>query len=86
MKRYTAFTKNFFRQLARGEAVGYFDYEVEAKEDKIIVRGPGRAGRVVELHFRRKTGDAFGFSKDQLEGIFDNREKPVYTIRTSAAR
>lgn len=85
MKRFTAFTKNFFRQLARGEQVAYHEYVVSATEEKIIVRGLSR-DREVEYHFRRKTGGHYGFSKDQFSSIFSNWEKPLYTVRTPAAR
>lgn len=85
MKRYTALTKNFFRQLARGEKVAYNRYVVVATEEKIIVSGLSR-DREVEYHFRRKSGEYYGFSKDQFSGIFSNQEQPLYTVRTQAAR
>ncbi|MFQ5894093.1 MAG: hypothetical protein ACE5H5_07235 [Nitrospinota bacterium] len=85
MKRYTTFTKNFFRQLARGEMVAYHDYTVTAIEEKIIVRGLSK-DREVEFHFRRKPGELYGFSKEQFASIFSNRERPLYTIRSPAAR
>jgi hypothetical protein len=86
VKRYSALSKNFFRQLARGEAVAYFDMEVEASEEKIIVRSPDKEGLTVEFHYRRKTGDQYGFSKEQLSGIFAGHERPLYSVRLRAAR
>lgn len=86
MKRYTALSKNFFRQLSRGEAVSYFEFSVEATDEKIIVRGPGKEGNTVEFHYRRKAGELYGFSKDQFTSIFAGREKPTYTIRLKSAR
>lgn len=86
MKRYTSLSKNFFRQLARGEEVSYYELSVEATEEKIIVRGPGKEGKMTEFHYRRKPGDLYGFSKEQFSGIFRGRERPVYTIRLRAAR
>jgi hypothetical protein len=86
LKRYTSLSKNFFRQLARGEEVVYHEFAVEATEEKIVVRGPGREGHTMELHYRRKSGEHYGFSKEQFSGIFAGWEKPVYTIRLRAAR
>jgi hypothetical protein len=86
VKRYTMLSKNFFRQLARGEAVSYFEFFIEATDEKIIVRAPDKDGSQVEFHYRRKAGELYGFSKDQLASIFAGREKPVYTIRLKAAR
>ncbi len=86
MKSYTALTKNFFRSLARGEPVVYLGFEVVATDEKIIVRGPGREGQDVEFHYRRKPGEFYGFSKDQLAAILASHEKPLYTIRLRAAR
>lgn len=85
MKQYTALTKNFFRQLARGESVSYRGCVIVASGEKIIVRGLSK-DREVELHFRRKSGGLYGFSKDQFAGIFSSREKPLYTVRSPAAR
>lgn len=86
MKRYSALSKNFFRQLARGEAVAYFDLEVEATEEKIIIRRPDKEGQTFEFHYRRKPGDHYGFSKEQLTGIFAGHERPLYSVRLRAAR
>lgn len=86
MKRYSALSKNFFRQLARGEAVAYFDLEVEATGEKIVVRRPGEEGLTVEFHYRREPGDQYGFSKEQLSGIFAGRARPLYSVRLRAAR
>jgi hypothetical protein len=85
LKRYTALTKNFFRQLARGEQVAYFDYQVEAREDKILVRAQ-RRGYSLEAHYRRRPGDQYGFSKEQFSRIFANREKPLFTVRTPGGK
>jgi ribosomal protein L13 len=85
VKRYTALTKNFFRQLSRGEPVAFHNYVVVANEEKIVVRGLSR-DREIEYHFRRKTGGHYGFSKDQFAGIFSSREKPLYSVRTPAER
>ena len=85
MKRYTALTKNFFRQLARGEQVTYHFHTVRVKEEKIIVSGV-KGDSSVEFHYRRRPGETYGFSKEQFERIFSGGAKPLYTIRTTKAR
>ena len=64
MKRYTTLTKNFFRQLARGEQVAYHEYVVSATEEKIIVRGLSRDREVERL-------STYGY------GITDIAKKPT---------
>ena len=86
MKRYTALTQNMFRHLARGEAVQYRAFEVKCVEEKLIVRGMMQDGREVELHYRRKTGNPSGFSKEQFKNIFAMREKPLFSVNIRSRR
>ena len=80
MKKYTALTQNMFRHLARGEEVQYGSFQVRIVEEKIIVRGSGRDGRRLELHYRRRPGNDEGFSKQQFKNIFASREKPLFSV------
>lgn len=83
VKEYDALSQNFFRQLARGNAVAYRSFLVETKEDKIIVKRRWQ-GKDLELHFRRRPGDDYGFSKEQFRAIFADREKPMYRVTVRA--
>jgi hypothetical protein len=80
MKKYTALTQNMFRHLARGEEVQYGTFQIRIVEDKIVVRGAGRNGRQLELHYRRRPGNDEGFSKGQFKSIFASREKPLFSV------
>ncbi len=80
MKKYTALTQNMFRHLARGEEVQYGTFHIRIVEEKIIVCGPGKDGRRLELHYRRRPGSDEGFSKQQFRNIFASREKPLFSI------
>ena len=80
MKKYTALTQNMFRHLARGEEVQYGTFQIRTVEDKIVVRGSGRDGRQLEMHYRRRRGKDEGFSKAQFKSIFASREKPLFSV------
>ena len=80
MKKYTALTQNMFRHLARGEEVQYGTFQIRIVEEKIVVRGAGRDGRQLEMHYRRRRGKDEGFSKEQFKNIFASREKPLFSV------
>ena len=80
MKKYTALTQNLFRHLARGEEVQYGTFQIRVGEEKIVVRGLGKDGRQLELHYRRRPGSEEGFSKQQFKNIFASREKPLFSV------
>lgn len=80
MKKYTALTQNMFRHLARGEEVQYGTFQIRIVEEKIVVRGAGKDGRQLEMHYRRRRGKDEGFSKEQFKNIFASREKPLFSV------
>lgn len=80
MKKYTALTQNLFRHLARGEEVQYGTFQIRVVGEKIVVRGIGKDGRQLELHYRRRPGSEEGFSKQQFKNIFASREKPLFSV------
>lgn len=80
MKKYTALTQNMFRHLARGEEVQYGTFQIRIVAEKIVVRGLGKDGRQLELHYRRRPGSDEGFSKQQFKNIFASREKPLFSV------
>jgi hypothetical protein len=80
MKKYTALTQNMFRHLARGEEVQYQAFRVKVSDEKLVVRGMLQDGREVELHYRLRSGNEAGFSKEQFKNIFAFREKPMFSI------
>ena len=80
MKKYTALTQNLFRHLARGEEVQYGSFQIRIVEEKIVVRGLGKDGRQLELHYRRRPGRDEGLSKQQFKNIFASREKPLFSV------
>ena len=80
MKKYTALTQNMFRHLARGEEVQYGTFQIRIVEEKIVVRGSGKDGRQLEMHYRRRRGKDEGFSKEQFKNIFASREKPLFSV------
>jgi hypothetical protein len=82
IKQYSALADNLFRQLAKGNAVIYNGLLFKAEEDKLVVKGKFE-NKDMELHYRLKKGDRYGFSKEQFKNIVAAREKPIYRVTLS---
>ena len=80
MKKYTALTQNLFRHLAAARRCNTAPFRFGIVEEKIVVRGLGKDGRQMELHYRRRSGSEEGFSKQQFKNIFASREKPLFSV------
>jgi len=82
IKEYTALTDNLFRQLAKGHPVRYNSLLFRVEDDKLIVEGRLK-DKDVELHYRLKKGNKYGFSKEQFKDILASREKPLFSVTIS---
>ena len=82
IKQYNALTDNLFRQLAKGNSVIYNGLLLKVEEDKLVVKGKLQ-NKDMELHYRLKKGDHYGFSKEQFKNIVAAREKPMFSVTLS---
>lgn len=82
IKQYTALTDNLFRQLAKGNPVIYNGLLLKVESDKLVVKGKVQ-NKDMELHYRLKKGEHYGFSKEQFKNIVTSREKPMFSVSLS---